>query len=257
MKRSLLLLCLVFLWSCASNRDPGAASVSAQQVSPESIASARIHTELAANYYSRRQYNVALEELEIAIKAYSGYGPAYNMLGVVYMDLKEDAKAAQNFQQALKLDPNDSDANHNYGWFLCQRGDPAKSIAHFATALRNPLYPSPDRSLVNAGICSRKMNNTVEAEKYFKQALAIQPNQPQALYNLADMSYLRGDFEESRTHLTRFMRGGNITAEALWLAARTESRLGDKSAEASFASQLCRRFPESPECLAVKTGAQK
>ena len=252
MKR--VLICLLLLAGCAGAPGPAARSNQASQLSAENLNSARIHTELAASYYSRRQYDVALEELGLATRAMPNYGPAHNMLGLVYMELKDDGKAAQSFEQALKIDPNDSDTNNNYGWFLCQRGDPAKSIAYFAAAQRNPLYSTPDRSLINAGICSRKMNDTAAAEKYFRQALALQPNQGQALFNLADLSFLRGGFEESRAYLGRYMRSANPTAEALWLAVRTERQLGDREAAASYAAQLCRRFSESPECQAVKTG---
>jgi type IV pilus assembly protein PilF len=250
------MLCLFLLGGCAGGPD-SPDSVPKQQLSTESLNSARIHTELAANYYSRRQYDVALEELGIALRVLPSYGPAYNMLGLVYMELKEDAKAAHNFEQALKMDPNDSEANNNYGWFLCQHGDPAKSILYFANAQRNPLYATPDRSLVNAGICSRKINDATRAEQYFKQALALRPNHAQALYNLADLSFLRGSFTESRAYLGRYMRAERPTAEALWLAVRTERRLGDRGSEASYASQLCRRFAESRECNAVKTGAER
>ena len=252
MKR--LLVVILLLAGCAGNQGNVNSSRSAQQGSADAINSARIHTELGANYYSRRQYDVALDELGLALRALPSYGPAHNILGLVYMELKEDAKAAQSFEQALKIDPNDSDANNNYGWFLCQHGDPAKALGYFDAAQRNPLYSTPERALVNAGICSRKMNDPVGAEKYFRQALAIQPKQGQALYNLADLSFQRGKLEESRSYLGRYMRAENPTPEALLLGVRTERRLGDRAVAASYASQLCRRFPDSRECEALKTG---
>ncbi|MES2353474.1 MAG: type IV pilus biogenesis/stability protein PilW [Pseudomonadota bacterium] len=255
MKR--LIFCLLLLSGCANISAPSPGITPAPQATGDGLRSARVHTELAANYYGRRQYDVALEELGIALRAFPSYGQAYNMLGLVYMDLKENTKAGQSFEQALKINPNDSDANNNYGWFLCQRGDPAKSIAYFAAAQRDPLYTTPERSLINAGICSRKINDLVGAEKYFRDALALQPNESQALYNMADISYQRGDFEESRKYLIRYMRAEVPTLDALWLAVRTERRLSDRTAEASFAAQLCRRFPDARECLAVKMGSDR
>lgn len=255
MKR--ILICLFLLAGCASSPGPASSSNSAQQnINTDSLNSARIHTELGGNYYSRRQYSVALDELGLALKALPGYGPAYNVQGLVYMELKEDAKAAQSFEQALKIDPGDSDANNNYGWFLCQRGDPAKSFAYFAAAQRNSLYTTPEKSLVNAGICSRKMNDPAAAERYFRQALAIRPDEGQALYFLAEMSFQRGSLEESRGYLGRYMRSENPSAEALWLGVRTERLLGDRGVAASYAAQLCRRYADSQECQALKTGAQ-
>ena len=42
------------------------------------------------------------------------------MFGLVYMQLKENSRAEESFERALRLSPNDADINHNYGWFLCQ-----------------------------------------------------------------------------------------------------------------------------------------
>ena len=54
---------------------------------------ARVHTELAAAYYERGNMGVALEELRIALAADASYAPAYNILGLVHMDLKEYPQA--------------------------------------------------------------------------------------------------------------------------------------------------------------------
>lgn len=255
---SWLLGALLALTGCAGTpREPVSNAPPPSQVSIDHLNGARVHTELAANYYSRRQFDVALEELGLALNAMPTYGPAYNMRGLVYMELKEDDKAAQSFEQALRIDPKNSDVNNNYGWFLCQRGEAARSIGYFALAGRDPLYSTPERALVNAGICSRKTNDAAGAENYFRQAIALQPTQAQALYNLADLSFQRGALEESRAYLSRYMRADNPSAEGLWLGVRTERRLGDRGAEASYAAQLCRLYPDSRECQAVKSGAER
>ena len=68
---------------------------------------ARVHTDLAAEYYQRGNMGVALEELRVATRADSSYAPAHSLLGLVYMDLKEQSQAAQSFERALSLAPND------------------------------------------------------------------------------------------------------------------------------------------------------
>jgi type IV pilus assembly protein PilF len=44
------------------------------------------------------------------------------------------------------------------------------------------------------------------------------------------------------------------SAESLWLAVRIERKLGERVAEQSFANQLRRRFPGSPEYQALQRG---
>jgi len=214
---------------------------------------ARIHTELASGYYELGNLGVALEEVSEALRADSTYGPAYNVSALIHAELKEDRLAEQQFERALRLNPVDSDANNNYGSFLCQRKREEEGIRHFLAALRNPLYQTPDRSYVNAGLCSRRRGDLAGAEDYFQKALKVRPNQPQALYQLADMFYARGEYGPARQYSLRVNQMGP-SPEALWLALRVERKLGDRNAEASYAAQLKRSFPESREARALAAG---
>jgi type IV pilus assembly protein PilF len=168
------------------------------------------------------------------------------------MGLGEDARAEQSFRRALSINPQDSDAHNNYGWFLCQRKRNEEGIKHFMTALKNPLYASPEKSYINAGICARGRGDDKGAAEYFERALQVQPQQPQALYQLADLAFRRNALPEARMFLTRLSRSGTtFNAEALWLAVRVERALGDKDAEASYGAQLRRNFPNSRETQAL------
>jgi len=71
------------------------------------LASAKVHTELAAAYYERSQLGVALDELRVALQAMPTYAPAYNVRGLVHMALREEKEADEDFQHSLQLDPND------------------------------------------------------------------------------------------------------------------------------------------------------
>lgn len=44
------------------------------------------------------------------------------------------------------------------------------------------------------------------------------------------------------------------TAEMVWLLLRIERHLGNKAAEASLATQLRRKYPDSPEYQALLKG---
>ena len=54
--------------------------------------SAKVHTELAGEYFNRGQMEVALEEIDEALKAEPNYAPAHNVFGLINMKLNEDAK---------------------------------------------------------------------------------------------------------------------------------------------------------------------
>ncbi len=208
---------------------------------------ARIHTDLAVAYFERGNLGVALEELRIAVAADSSYAPAYNVLGLVHMDLKEMELARKNFERALSISPNDPDVNHNYGWFLCQNGREQESLKYFLTAVKNPLYPTPQKSYAVAGSCALRKHMDGDALEYFERALRLDPSYAPALVNLAQLKYRRNEFSAARDLIGRFNKQYDATAESVWLALRIAHKTGDKAEEASLATQLRRQFAGSRE----------
>jgi type IV pilus assembly protein PilF len=215
---------------------------------------ARLRTELAAGYFERGSMSIALEEVALALRADPAYGPAYNVAGLIYTALKEDRLAEQNFTQALRLNPQDADANHNYGWFLCQRKREQEGIKFFLAAVRNPLYPTPERSYLNAALCASSIGDVAGAEEHLRQAVQARPNFAPALYHLADITYRRGDYVAARQYLGTLARLVAPSPEVLWLGVRVERKLGDKNSEASYALQLRNKFPESAQARALLAG---
>lgn len=213
---------------------------------------ADLHTQLGAGYYELRNFAVALESLQEALRADPGYGPAHNMLALVYMELREDALAQQSFERALQINPLDSDANNNYGWFLCQRKRYDDATRYFNAALKNPLYQQPEKAYVNLGVCAREKGDLPAALQYFERARSMQPGNPAALYHLADLAYRRGQPADARVLLADLAKfGAPYNAEALWLALRIERTLGNRDAEASYGMQLRKNFPNSRETQAL------
>ena len=180
------LAALLLLAGCASEpTNPDSNLIVGEVGDPRNRA--RAHTELAAAYFSRGNMTVALEELRIATAADPSYAAAHGMFGMVYMDLKETAKADDSFQRAIRLSPNDPDIVHNYGWFLCQNAREKESIPFFLQAIRNPLYTAPGRSYTAAGVCSMRMKNVKDAEEFFARALRLKPDEPSALLHLGEI----------------------------------------------------------------------
>lgn len=215
---------------------------------------ARTNTELAALYYERGNLGVALEVLRTATASDPTYAPAHGMLGLVYMDLRENQLAQQSFERALRVSPNDADINHNYGWFLCQTGREVESTRYFLQAVRNPLYPTPWKSYSAAGQCALQKDNLKDAADFFGRALKLDPDEPTSLLKLASINYRNGDLTEARRLIVRYNRIVEPNAEGLWLGVRVERRMGDKNAENSYANQLRRRFPSSREYQQMQRG---
>ena len=207
---------------------------------------AKVHTELGMLYLRDGRSNVALDEARIAIDADSSYPLAYNLLGLVRMVLKEDRAAEENFERAYRLAPGDPEINVNYGWFLCQTGREQRSIPYFEMASKSSLFAQPTKPLTNAGICSLQMKDDKGAEDFLLRALRADPANADARYFLADIALRAGRHSEARLHLNELHRLMEPTADSAWLGLRIERKLGDREAEARFATLLRRRFAGTP-----------
>jgi type IV pilus assembly protein PilF len=254
--KRLALALVAALSACAGEQTQGPTPPGAMVIGEVSDARnrARLHTDLAAAYYGRGSMAIALDELRIAVDADASYAPAHSMFGLVYMQLRETKLAEESFQRALSYSPNDSDINHNYGWFLCQTERAPESIKYFLHAIRNPLYPTPWRSYAAAGVCSQRMKNEKQAEEFFERALRLEPDEPSSLLQLGQIRYRQGSLEDARRLVGRYNRLVGPSAESLWLAVRVERKLGQRVAERNYATELRRRYPGSPEYQALQRG---
>lgn len=215
--------------------------------------SAKVHTELAGLYYERIQMGIALSEIDMALQADPNYAPAFNVRGLIHMSLREDAEAEADFLQSLRLDKTDSEAHNNYGWFLCQRGKEQESIAHFIAAVKNPLYTTPERAYLNAGLCFQKAGKQTDAEDFLLRALRLQPDLSQALLAMAEIKFAEGDYLAASKYFAA-QKNEHLTAAQLWLAVRIERRAGNRDAEASYVLQLRQRYPDARETQLMMRG---
>ncbi|NMM28851.1 MAG: type IV pilus biogenesis/stability protein PilW [Glaciimonas sp.] len=254
--RVFFLLIVLSFFGCASSQSAGSLAelpTSSDQTSNQKRANIRL--QLAVGYYQQHQLEVALDEVKQALVADPDFADAYSMRALIYMEMDQMPLAEENFLRAIKLAPNSPDLSNNYGWFLCQSGRENQSISYFEAALKSRSYQSPAKALHNAGVCSLKLNEQNAAEKYFLQAFKIEPDNLSVTVNLASIYFNHGDYERSRFYISRAIKADMLTTEVLWLAIKVEHKLGDRAAESSLATQLRRRYVDSPEYAAYKRGA--
>jgi len=253
---ALVLTAVALLAGCAANRMDGTQSeLKTSSDQTDNQKRARIRLQLAIGYYEQRQMPVALDEIKQALLADPDFSEAYNVRGLIYMNMGENRLAEDNFLHAIKLAPDNPDLSNNYGWFLCQTDRPAQAIPYFEASLKSRMYQSPAKALNNAGVCSLKMKDERSAERYFSQAFQADPGYPATSANLAKLYFDRQDYERARFYIGRVTKADVLSADVLWLAIRVERKIGDRAAEASLATQLRRRHPNSSEYASYQRGA--
>lgn len=208
---------------------------------------AETHVMLGASYLQRGQLDVAKQELEKALSEIPDNSQANNIMAVLQWRLNKYDEADRLFRKALDKDAGNSSAHHNYGAFLCDRGKLDAGVRHFDAAAGDALYPYTAEVNLNAGVCLMKKPAPATAEKYFREALRINPRLPGALYQMARLSADSGQRLSARGFIERYFQSAEDTPESLLLAVRIEHALGNKNAEASYALRLRSKFPTSPE----------
>ena len=250
----IVILSVIMTVACASsatsNRSTLERSSGLNSTSP--VRAAEINTRLGIGYLERGQYEVALEKLQIAVLEDPGHVPAHFALALLFERLGDDGNAERHYRAADRLAPDDGGVQNAYGVYLCRQRDFVEADRHFRRAMQDPFYATPAVALTNAGSCARRAGLEQQATDYLREALNIDGNNPDALYNLAEIYYLQGDSFRARAFLQRLEAQGTAEAATFLLGFRIESDLGNQDEAERYAVALERDFPTSPETEQVR-----
>jgi Tfp pilus assembly protein PilF len=108
----------------------------------------------------------------------------YN-LATTYHQHRENALAEQYYQQALSVNPNLIECRHNYHLLLVSEN---RSAAASGDALRwMESHPRSPEALAEVGWLSRLRGDLPTAKTHLEQALALEPNNTQALLEMGKL----------------------------------------------------------------------
>jgi len=234
-----------------------AGCVSSGANAPDSASSAEtraaVQAELALGYLRRGRKQPALDELKAALAAAPDHSRSNYVMAMLQTELGNDDKAARHYRRALKADPQNAGAAHDYGLFLCRQGKVERAMKQFRAALDNPLYERKALTNLRAGECLIRMRTDREgAEPYFRAALAANPRLAPALYHMADIAYARGRHLAARGYIERYFSVASDTPESLLLAVKIESKLNADGVARDYAVRLKQQFAASDEAEQLK-----
>ena len=220
----------------------------AQQKQSDREKAAAINAELAITYMKQDNLRAAREKADKALEQHSRSPEVQMAAGFVYDRLGEDKKAGGHFEQAVKLGGKDNpDVLNNAAVFQCRKGSKKRGEELFLQAAASPLYRMPEVAFTNAGHCARADGRPKDAERYFRQALARNPNMPDPLLSLADIQHEAGNDMQARAFVQRYHEAAPATAQSVWLGYRIERGAGDSAAAEEYARRLRMEFPTSVE----------
>jgi type IV pilus assembly protein PilF len=208
---------------------------------------ALVRIQLAAGYYQKGQPEVALNEAKEAVRLDPNLASAFGLLGLIYMDLRQDSEAEDSFRHALQLRPSDPELNNDYGWFLCRTRRERDSIAYFDRAAGDRMYSTPAMALENAGICLGQVGDNPLAEKYLLRAFEADASSPVAKFQLAQLYLRTHRVDRAEFYYGLLAKGLGPNAQTLWLGARIAHAKSDPATERRLGDELRSRFPDAPE----------
>jgi tetratricopeptide (TPR) repeat protein len=122
-----------------------------------------------------------LKELEWYVSKHAGDTIGHYYLAQLTWNSRPDF-ALDQLSIALRLDPNFAPAHFARGWLLYRSGRTADALPHFQAAAR--LEPASVRALDQLGLAYLSLDKLMEAEAILRRAVAVAPNDPEALMHL-------------------------------------------------------------------------
>jgi len=208
---------------------------------------AQTNAQLGMTYLQQGNLTAARDRIEKALEQNPKTADTQMAAGFLYDRIGDDRKAQTHYDQAVKLADGNPDVLNNAAVFYCRKGDKKRGEKLFLEAASNAMYRTPAAAYTNAGKCARADSRPTDAESYFRKALAFQPDQPDALLQMADLNHDGGNDFQARAFLQRYMAIGPVNPQALWLGYRIERKLGDSTQSQEYARRLRTEFATSAE----------
>jgi type IV pilus assembly protein PilF len=214
---------------------------------PDLEDAAEINTQLGIRYLRQGDLGLALDKLQRAIEQNPRYLPAQRSLALVYESLGDFENADKHFRAALRLAPKNAEVLNTYAVFLCRRERYRDAMPYFERAAADPLYRTPEVALTNAAVCLQQVPDLEASERFLRAALRRNPRFPDALREMAEVSYKQSDFLQARAFLQRYIAAAPPTPTVLLLAHDVELALNEPELARGYAARLLSEFPDSPQ----------
>lgn len=207
---------------------------------------ARLNLDLGISYLRQGDLDTAMYKLKKSLDADPDNSVAHRMLGLVYERMGDLENAEKEYRIAVKKNRDDADALNQLASFVCLRGDVRESLKYYDRALKIPRYKSRYLLYTNAGTCAKEIDLEL-AETYLRKGLAEDSTYPEGLYQMADVTYRREVYLQSRAFIQRRLAAAPASADVLWLGYRVETALNDKLTAEDYSNRLLNEFPASVE----------
>jgi len=203
-------------------------------------------------YMGEGDYTTALRELLKAEKLYSKDPRLQNDLGLTYMAKGKPDIAINRFKKAIKIKPDYTPAKNNLGTAYLAQKNWDKAITCFKEISGDLLYATPHFPLSNLGWAYYNKKKFKLAEKYYQDALKIEPRFVIALSGLGKTYIATGRIFEAIAVLEKAVKNSPHSAELYLNLANAYRLLREYKKALRAYSKVIELAPDSPLAIDAK-----
>lgn len=182
--------------------------------------------ELGINKAKERDFEGAIENFNRAIKLNPDYANAYNNRAKVRHELGDFPGAIEDYTEAILLNPKCSHYHKNRGIISCKLGDYRGAQADHSRAIQ--LDPNNYQAYNSRGFARVQMGDVPGALKDFTQAIELNPDYALAWNNRGDVYLESGNLERALEDYTQAGRLNPNNATTFYNLGVIRSSLGHK-----------------------------
>ncbi len=213
---------------------------------------AQINVQLGLSYLKQNNIELAKTKLRRALDDDPESSNVHWANALLHEKLGDIDQAESHYQKAIDINPRDSDAQNNFGAFLCRNGRAEAGLEAFNLAVKNSLYVYSERAYTNAGICLIRAGDQVEAETYFRKSLNANPRYAPGLYQMALLLHEQKRYLGARAYRQRLVDALPAPSpKALLLCVKTEREMANYRVARECETQLKSKFPGSSEAAEI------
>jgi tetratricopeptide (TPR) repeat protein len=153
------------------------------------------HKVLGDALLKKGQTDEAINQYQEAIRLNPEYAGAHYNLGNALLKKDQTDEAISQYQEVIRLKPDDADAHNNLGDALLKKGQTDEAIHQYQEAIR--LKPDGADAHYNLGNALRKKGQIDEAINQYQEVIRLKPDDAEAHNNLGVALAIKGQTEEA------------------------------------------------------------